>query len=130
MFDQRPRGSRPRPNPRARPRAGFTLIELLVAVVLIEIGLLALVATGASLARQTTTTRARLAAINAAANRLQLLGASPCASTTGMSDAESGVTERWTADVQPNGTRELRDSVTFVAMGSTHAIVLRTRLTC
>jgi Tfp pilus assembly protein PilV len=125
-----PRANHVRPRTPGRPRTGFTLIELLVAVVLIEIGLLALVATGATLVRQTTTTRARLAAINAAANRLQLLGASPCASTTGMSDAESGVIERWTADVQPNGTRELRDSVTFVAMGSTHAIVLRTRLTC
>jgi Tfp pilus assembly protein PilV len=130
MIDQRPRGSHCHTNPRARPRTGFTLIELLVAVVLIEIGLLALVATGASLVRQTTTTRARLAAINAAANRLQLLGASPCVSTAGMSDAESGITERWTADVRLNGTRELRDSVTFVAMGSTHAIALRTRLPC
>jgi prepilin-type N-terminal cleavage/methylation domain-containing protein len=128
MFHQRSSGSCS--NPRLQPRSGFTLIELLVAVVLIEIGLLALVATGASLVRQTTTTRARLAAINAAGNRLQLLGAGPCATTSGVSDGPSGVVERWTADVQPNGTRELRDSVTFVAMGSTHAIALRTRLPC
>jgi hypothetical protein len=47
-----------------------------------------------------------------------------------MSDAESGITERWTVDVRLNGTRELRDSVTFVAMGSMHAIALRTRLPC
>ena len=130
MFDQRPRATRLRTSPRTRPRTGFTLIELLVAVVLIEIGLLALVATGASLVRQATTTRARLAAINAAANRLQLLGAGPCATTSGVSSTPSGVAERWTADVQPNGTRELRDSVTFVAMGSTHVIALRTRLPC
>ena len=93
-------------------------------------GLLSLVATGASLARQTTTTRARFAAINAAANRLQLLGAMPCATTNGTSTGPSSIVERWAADIQPNGTRDLRDSVTFVAMGSTHAIVLRTRLTC
>jgi prepilin-type N-terminal cleavage/methylation domain-containing protein len=117
-------------HPHAPPRSGFTLIELLVAIVLIEIGLLALVATGASLVRQTTTTRARLAAINVAANRLQLLGAASCVPTSGMGNGPSGIIERWTADVQPNGTRELRDSVTFLAMGSTHAIVLRTRLPC
>jgi len=116
--------------PRPQQRSGFTLVELLVAVVLIEMGLLSLVATGASLARQTTTTRARFAAINAAANRLQLLGAMPCATTNGTSTGPSSIVERWAADIQPNGTRDLRDSVTFVAMGSTHAIVLRTRLTC
>jgi prepilin-type N-terminal cleavage/methylation domain-containing protein len=115
---------------RLQPRRGFTLIELLIAVVLIEIGLLALVATGASLVRQTTTTRARFAAINAASNRIQLLGAMPCATTNGTSSGPRGVIERWSATVQSNGTRELRDSVTFVAMGSTHAIVLRTRLSC
>jgi prepilin-type N-terminal cleavage/methylation domain-containing protein len=119
-----------RSTPRRRSRRGFTLVELLVAVVLIEIGLLALVASGASLVRQVTTTRARLAAVNAAANRLQLLGATPCAAANGTSANSPGLVERWTADVQPNGTRELRDSVTFLAMGSTHAIVLRTRLPC
>ena len=124
-----PRANHVRPPTPGRPRAGFTLIELLVAVVLIEIGLLALVATGASLVRQTTTTRARFAAINVAANRLQLLGATLCATTSGTTNG-AGVIERWSADVQPNGTRELRDSVTFVAMGSMHAIALRTRLPC
>jgi Tfp pilus assembly protein PilV len=113
-----------------RRRSGFTLVELLVAVVLIEIGLLALVASGASLVRQTTTTRARLAAINAAGNRLQLLGATACIATSGMNGPAAGLIERWSATLQSNGTRELRDSVTFVAMGSTHSIVLRTRLTC
>ena len=125
-----PRANRCHVHRQLRARPGFTLIELLVAVVLIEIGLLALVATGATLARQTTTTRARLSAVSAAANRLQLLGATPCATTSGTSSGPSGLVERWSGDILPNGTRELRDSVTFVAMGSTHAVVLRTRLTC
>jgi len=115
--------------PPAQTRRGFTLIELLVAVVLIEMGLLALVASGASLARQATTTRARTAAINAAANRLAILGATHCMATTGTS-SQPGIVERWSADVQPNGTRELRDSVVFLAMGSTRTIVLHTRLSC
>jgi Tfp pilus assembly protein PilV len=112
-----------------KSRTGFTLVELLVAVVLIQIGLLALVASGASLVRQTTTTRARFAAISTAANRLQQLGATTCATASGNASGV-GIAERWSATVQPNGTRELRDSVTFVAMGSTHSVVLRTRLTC
>jgi prepilin-type N-terminal cleavage/methylation domain-containing protein len=115
---------------RRRRRNGFTLIELLVAVVLIEIGLLALVATGASLVRETTATRARFAATNAAANRLQLLGATPCANTNGVSNGATGLVEHWSADVTPNHIREISDSVTFVATGSTHIVVLRTRLPC
>jgi len=128
MCDRR--STRFRFHPRLQLRRGFTLIELLVAVVLIEIGLLALVATGASLVRQTTTTRARFAAINTASNRLQLLGATPCAATSGTSSGPPGVVERWSATIESNATREIRDSVTFVAMGSTHAVVLRSRLSC
>jgi len=115
----------------SRPRRnGFTLVELLVAVVLIEIALLALVATGASLVRETTATRARFDATNAAANRLQLLGDTPCASTNGVSNGATGLVERWSADVTPNHVREISDSVTFVATGSTHVVALRTRLPC
>ena len=125
-----PRAQSLRIHDNVRARAGFTLVELLVSIVLIEIGLLALVATGASLVRQTTTTRARFAATTAAANRLQFLGAIPCTASSGTSIGLSGVTERWSADILSNGTRELRDSVTFVAMSATRAVVLRTRLPC
>ncbi len=99
-------------------------------MVLIQIGLLALVAANGVLVRQLSTVRARAVAISAANNRLQLLGATHCVGTTGSSSGPAGITERWSVELRPNGARELRDSVTFVALGTTHSVVLRTRLPC
>jgi prepilin-type N-terminal cleavage/methylation domain-containing protein len=109
---------------------GFTLVELLVAVVLIQIGLLALVATSGILVRQLTTVRARTTAISTASNRLQLLGALRCLATTGSYNGPAELVERWSVELQPGGFRELRDSVAFTALGRMHSIVLRTRLPC
>jgi prepilin-type N-terminal cleavage/methylation domain-containing protein len=110
--------------------AGFTLIELLVAMVLIQIGLLALVATNGVLVRQLATVRARTTAINTASNRLQLLGVTRCVAVSGSNGATTGMVEYWSTELRPNGTRELRDSVTFTALGTTHFVALRTRLPC
>lgn len=110
--------------------AGFTLIELLVAMVLVQIGLLALVATNGVLVRQLATVRARTTAINTASNRLQLLGTTRCVAASGSNSAAMGLVEYWSAELRRNGTRELRDSVTFTALGTTHSVVLRTRLPC
>lgn len=101
-----------------------------MAVVLIQIGLLALVATSGVLVRQLTTVRARTMAISTASNRLQLLGASRCGATTGSYSGPAELVERWSVELQPSGVRELRDSVTFTALGRIHSIVLRTRLPC
>ena len=111
-------------------RAGFTLIELLIALVLIQIGLLALVTTNAVLVRQLSTIRARAVAVSAASNRLQLLGATPCVGATGSYDGAAGLVEHWSVELQPNATREIRDSVRFAALGTMHFLVLRTRLPC
>ena len=101
-----------------------------MALVLIQIGLLALVATSGVLVRQLTTVRARTMAISTASNRLQLLGASRCVATTGSYNGPADLVERWSVELQPSGVRELRDSVTFTALGRIHSIVLRTRLPC
>jgi Tfp pilus assembly protein PilV len=109
---------------------GFTLVELLVAMVLIQIGLLALVATNGVLVRQLATVRARTSAINTASNRLQLLGTTRCAAVSGSNATAPGITEYWSVELEPNAIRQLRDSVTFAALGTTHSVVLRTRLPC
>jgi Tfp pilus assembly protein PilV len=110
-------------------RAGFTLIEVLLAVVLIDVGLLALVAGSAVLMRQAAEVRARFNALRAANNRIQALAVGPCASTVGSSEA-GDVSEHWTVAVQPNRVREVRDSIAFKAAGTDRSVSLLTRLPC
>jgi prepilin-type N-terminal cleavage/methylation domain-containing protein len=111
-------------------RRGFTLVELLVAVVLVDVGLLALVTGTAVLVRRQNELRARAAAVRFASNRLQLLAASACAPASGSAPAAVGVTEWWSAESRANHTRELRDSVAFTVSGVERSLVLRTRLVC
>jgi Tfp pilus assembly protein PilV len=110
-------------------RAGFTLVEVLVAVMLIDVGLLALVAGSAVLVRRAAEVRARSNALHAAANRIQMLGAGPCAQTTGAA-ATGDVRESWGVVVRPNHVREVSDSVTFSAAGVAGTVALRTRFPC
>jgi Tfp pilus assembly protein PilV len=111
-------------------RAGFTLLEALIAVVIINVGLLALVASTAILIRQTAEVRARSAAVRAAANRLQRLGAATCAPTSGNAAGAFGIREIWSIDVQQGGVRELLDSVTYTTPSGERSVVLRTKLPC
>jgi len=112
-----------------RSRRGFTLIEVVFAVVLIDVGLLALVAASATLVRRAGDLRARDTALRAATDRLQLLGATPCAGQSG-SATSAGIREAWTVSAPRNGSRELRDSVVFATTRGIGAVVLRTRLPC
>jgi Tfp pilus assembly protein PilV len=112
-------------------RRGFTLVETLVAVVLIDVGLLALVTAGAVVVRQSSGTRLRARAVQAAHNRLEQLGAAPCQRASGVSvGAAAGVDESWSVDTLPNAVRQIRDSVTFSVLGAPRALVLGTRLSC
>jgi Tfp pilus assembly protein PilV len=111
-------------------RPGFTLLEVLIAVVLIDVGLLALVASTALLIRQTAELRARSAAVRAAANRLQRLGAATCAPTSGTASGAFGIRETWSIAVAVDGVRELSDSVTYTTPTGVRSVVLRTKLPC
>ncbi len=113
-----------------RTRRGFTLIEVLIAVVLIDVGLLALAAGSAVLVRRTITLRARAAAVAAATNRLQLLGVLPCIAASGSAAGVLNVDEHWQVVLQANGVREVNDSVAFATGGGSGWIALRTRLPC
>jgi Tfp pilus assembly protein PilV len=124
----RPRSVRltvPRPSP-----AGFTLVEVLVAIVLIEIGLFALMASSAVVIREARIVRARTSAIEVARNRIETIVSSPCAATSGSVSSSNGVHEEWSARLVPVLTREIRDSVTFTAQRVTRSIALRTRVPC
>lgn len=114
---------------RRRLRPGFSLVELLVALVLVEVGLLALAGTTLALVRERTELRARAAAIRAASTRLEWLGAGPCQGSSGSAAVLPMLSEQWSVQPTANATYELTDSVTF-GPGGRHAIVLRTRLPC
>ena len=118
-----------RPRSPRKPRRGFSLIELLVALVLVDVGVLALTGTTLAVVRQRTELRERDAAIRAASARLEWLGAGPCQPTSGSSVPRALVVEHWEAETGANATRRLTDSVTF-GPGAAHAVVVRTRLPC
>ena len=108
---------------------GFTLIEVLIAVVLIDVGLLALVAGSAVLVKRTAEVRARSTALRAASNRLQVLSSGVCAPVAGAA-ASGGVREAWSVLVLPNQVREIRDSVAFTIANDVRSVTLVTRLPC
>ena len=108
-------------------RAGYSLIELLVAIILIDVGVLAVVQTNAVLVRRRNEIRLRAAAVAAAASRIERLVAVPCAAVSGAA-VTPAYTEAWA--VQPaTHSREISDSVSFGAGGS-HWISLRTGQPC
>lgn len=111
-------------------RRGFTLVEVLISVVLIDVGLLALVASGSVLVRRSAESRLRSLALRAAADRIALLAATPCAASAGSTSDPQGIAERWTASSPTNGVRELQDSVTFIVGSVERSVALRTAQSC
>ena len=111
-------------------RTGFTLVEVIVAIVLIEIGLLALTASSAIVIRETLFARARIAALEIARNRVESLASAPCVSTAGSVAGPSGFQEDWSVRLAPVSAREIRDSVTFTLQRATRAVVFQTRTPC
>ena len=100
-----------------------------MALLLVEVGLLALTGSTMVLLRQRTEVRMRSAAIRAASNRIQLLAAGPCEAASGAASDGNRIREIWDVGLVPNAVRELRDSVIY-GVDSAHAILLRTRLPC
>src|SRR3712207_389548 len=81
--------------PLGRARAGLTLVEMMVAVVMLAVGLLGLVGTGAVVTRQIGGgTRQGLAA-QVIANRVERLRSMNCPQITSDSQTTRGVYERW-----------------------------------
>ena len=131
MLDRRRTpGLRVQSGPR-RGRRGFTLVELLVALVLLDIGLLALVGLTASLSRSVDRLRASARAESIATARVERIAATPCtASATGSERPDAAVTEWFSDQPAPNGTRLIVDSVAVTTVRGTRTAVLRTRARC
>ena len=111
-------------------RRGFTLIETLVALILLEIGMLALAATSAVAARDLAIAHRRTRAQTLARNQLELLRANPCAATGGVTLLPDGYEIRWT--VESTGQRRGLTVLVLFALpgGRPHTITLRSATAC
>lgn len=105
-------------------------MELLVAIVLIDIGVLSLVAESAVLVTRRNEMRVRALAARVASDRLATLSALTCAPTMGAGTTPAGMRESWNVTLMSNAVRDVRDSVAFEVGRDTGAVVLRTRLPC
>ncbi len=114
----------------ATARSGFTLVEVLVAVLLLDVGLLALAAGSAALVRQTNLLRARTLALQLAEVRIETLGAHGCVLARGSAPGPLGFSENWSSQLIGGPALDLSDSVTFTIQRQAHSIALRTRLPC
>lgn len=114
-----------------RRRRGFSLVELLIALVLLEVGLLALVAMAAASTRDANASRREAAALSVAAARLERTASLACqGNNSGVSSANTGLTEWYVEAAAPNGTRVIADSVVAVTTRGNRAIVLHTGARC
>ena len=113
-------------------RPAFTLIELLLALVLLDIGLLALVALGAAITRDASTVRALASANHSASMRLERMASVDCTgASSGASNPFPGAADWFTDAPAPNGTRILTDSVVVTLPRGGHSTtVLHTRAPC
>lgn len=103
-------------------RPAFTLIEVIVALLLLEIGVLALLATTAVIARDLGASQRRVHAQWLSRDRVARLRVSACAAPSSGRSTTAGLDEVWRVDVAGD-RRIIRDSVTFaLTRGRGHAI--------
>jgi Tfp pilus assembly protein PilV len=114
-----------------RARHGFSLIELLIALVLLEIGLLALVGIAASSTQDADRSGRDAAAVSLASARLERTMSLPCGGNdSGVMSAGPSLKEWYAQIVAPNGTRLISDSVIAVTTRGVHTTVLHTIARC
>jgi prepilin-type N-terminal cleavage/methylation domain-containing protein len=115
----------------AERRRGFTLIELLVALVLLNIGLISLVALCAAMSRMGNETRATARASSIASGRIERMASVSCGGRiNGLAEPSAGTAEAFSDTPGSHDTRRLRDSVAFILPGRTRSIVVETRARC
>jgi Tfp pilus assembly protein PilV len=110
---------------------GFTLVELLIALVVLDIGLLALVALGAALTQEMKGGRAARRATYIASARLERLASAPCEGPiAGTERTGNGIVEFFTDYSTANGARRISDSVRISTSRGVYVLLLRTGAHC
>ena len=112
-------------------RTGFTLIELLIALVLLNVGLLALVGLAAAITRNSDDSRFAASASSFAAARLERIASIACGgAASGVDHVAAGVTEQFSDVPAPNDSRVITDSVMYETTRGPKTFVLRTAALC
>lgn len=118
-------------------RGGFTVVEVLIAVVLLEIGVLALVGTSGLvlrlLGRGTATTHAAWVALDRLEQLRSELHASPaCMASAGSDSAARGIVETWSVSglSESPSLRDLRVTVSYPVAGGSRSATMTTRIRC
>jgi prepilin-type N-terminal cleavage/methylation domain-containing protein len=115
----------------AKRRRGFTLIELLLALVLLDVGIVALVGASAAVARVESGAHADARALETASARIERMLAMPCnGSVAATAHPAPDLVESWTDTPAPNDTREVSDSVVRVSTHGPRVLVLRSAGRC
>lgn len=112
-------------------RAGFTLVETLVALVLFQVGIIALVATAGVAARDLAEATLRRRAAQVAAARVEVLLGSAClAATSGSAVLNGGLREWWRVEAE-GSSRSIVDSVeALLPRGRRASVVVRAWALC
>jgi type IV pilus modification protein PilV len=112
-------------------RKGFTLVETIVALVLLQIGMLALASTAGVAARDLSDAQMRRRAMTIARNGAESLRVSACAGgTSGDRTAGRGLRESWRTE-SFGRARAVTDSVSAsLSRGRTVAVVARLWILC
>ena len=112
-------------------RRGFTLIELLVALLLLDVGLLALVGFATALYRDANDTRALARAWAIASSRIERMASVSCyGASAGIATSGADVAEWFSEAPTANATRVLADSVRVVSSRGVQIATLRTSARC
>ena len=93
-------------------RVGLTLVEVLVALLLFELGMLALTGVAAVASRDLASAKLTARAHALARNRVEALRSAPCPQPAFGLTAEHGTTERWRVSAD-HIARRIVDSVEF-----------------
>lgn len=112
-------------------RRGFTLIETLVALILLEVGMLALAATTAVAARDLTIAHRSVRAQSLARNRVERLWATACSlPVSGSETVAGGFVESWSVAIAGD-QRTITVAVEFaLPRGKSRRLALRTATIC
>jgi Tfp pilus assembly protein PilV len=113
-------------------RRGFTLLETLVALLLFQVGMLAVAATGAVAAREVAAARRAAEARAAARNRIESLRPAVCASAASHASTvvAPGIEEHWRVGIA-GSSRDVTDSVVYtLPAGRRGTLVLRAAVLC
>jgi Tfp pilus assembly protein PilV len=109
---------------------GFTLVETLVALLLLQVGMLALAATSAVAARDLAIAHRSVRAQSIALNQLESLAADGCAASGGATSVAGGYDVRWTVQADDR-RRTLSVRVAFALPGGRpRTVVLRSAALC